>query len=84
MKYTTIAEIEKDFKIVAYGNPGTPFRFWEIHLIKNKDVDKCRDGKGGFDRHTCKVLPVRTKGVPQNEKLFNAANNYILTAKKKL
>lgn len=81
--YTTIEEIEKDFKIVAYGNVGNPFRFWEMHLIKNEDIEKTRDARpGNFDRFSKKVLPIRTKGVPKNEVLFNAANNYELTALK--
>ena len=85
--YKTIEEIEKDFKVVAYGKARTPFRFWEIHLIKNEDVEKTRPAKDmtfGYntERFSKKVLPVRTKGVPTNEVLFNAANNYELTAKK--
>jgi len=80
MSYTTIEEIEKDFKIVAYGHAGQPFRFWEMHLIKNEDIEKTKQVRGGIGRYTAKVLPIRTKGVPKNEKLFDAANNYTLTA----
>lgn len=81
MEYTTLGQIEKDFKIVGYGYAGTPFRFWEIHLVKNEDVIKTRPIKTFFcnmERYSKKVLPVRTKGVPQNHLLFEAANNYNL------
>ena len=81
--YTTIEEVDKDFKLVAYGAAGQPFHFWEQHLIKNEDVIKTKDAKFSYyQRNTKKVLSIRTKGLPCHEFIIKTANNYVLTAEK--
>jgi len=77
--YFTIEDLEKDFKIVAYGEIGVPFRFWELHLVKNEDLSKTKPRKINSTIRTCKkILPIKTKGVPSFEYLVKAANDYKL------
>ena len=77
MNYKTIEELEKDFKIVAYGTMGVPFRWCEMHLVKIEDLDKTKPcKKSNLKRKFKKVLPIRTKNAPSLEVLLKHANSY--------
>ena len=77
--YFTIEDLEKDFKIVAYGTMGIPLRFCEMHLVKNEDLSKTKPIQiNGTLRTFKKVLPIKTKGVPSFKCLVKAANDYKL------
>ena len=78
--YETLERLEQDFRIVAYGRMGIPFKWSEMHLVKLEDIDKTKPCQAGsYDvRYFKKVLPIRTKDVPSLSYLLKCANNYKL------